>query len=307
MNQFRILGCAVVSLALTVFASAQANILPPNNLHLQDNLLGETNVTEEQFNTIIDSILESYQPLAALHGGKIEAYKGWSNSTVNASAQRMGGKWLINMYGGLARRPEVTPDGFAMVVCHELGHHFAGFPFVSGIRGALNGAWAANEGQSDYFATHSCARRIWANDNAKNTTFESQLDETSVGKCNAQWSKQTDKNLCYRVTAAGQSLGNLLAALGDDPFPDFSTPDSTVRRSTMDAHPNAQCRLDTYLAGALCKVSFNEKLIPGRRALGFGQGSKAAEKEALQNSCVPERENNAEARPRCWFAPRQFN
>ena len=27
------------------------------------------------------------------------------------------------MYGGLARRAEVTEDGFAMVLCHELGHH----------------------------------------------------------------------------------------------------------------------------------------------------------------------------------------
>ena len=71
-------------------------------------------------------------------------------NTVNANASQRGRTWIVNMYGGLARRPEITPDGFAMVLCHELGHHMGGFPFVSG--------WAANEGQSDLFATLSCGR-----------------------------------------------------------------------------------------------------------------------------------------------------
>ena len=61
------------------------------------------------------------------------------------------------MFGGLARHKLVTPDGFALVACHEMGHHLGGAP--------RRGGWASNEGQSDYYATTKCARRIWAEDN----------------------------------------------------------------------------------------------------------------------------------------------
>ena len=54
----------------------------------------------------------------------------------------------------------MTPDGFALVLCHELGHHLAGNPRVQ--------AWAANEGQSDYFSTQSCARELWSGETAEN-------------------------------------------------------------------------------------------------------------------------------------------
>ena len=49
-------------------------------------------------------------------------------------------KWVVAMFGGLARRPEVTKDAFQFVVCHEVGHHLAGWPFAYD--------WASNEGQS---------------------------------------------------------------------------------------------------------------------------------------------------------------
>ena len=47
----------------------------------------------------------------------------WKNDTVNANAQQRGRNWIVNMYGGLARRPEIFFRRFAMVLCHELGHH----------------------------------------------------------------------------------------------------------------------------------------------------------------------------------------
>src|SRR6478609_9034269 len=70
--------------------------------------------------------------------------------------------YRVHMYGGLARRPEVTPDGFTLVVCHEVGHHFGGYPFVR------DAYWAANDGQADYFSTLACARRLWQNQPADN-------------------------------------------------------------------------------------------------------------------------------------------
>ncbi len=289
------LGC------LFIHQSAQATILPPNDLHLEDTPSFTANITEEEFGTLIDEVVELYQPLAALHGAELQAKKLWDNSTVNASAQQMGKLWLINMYGGLARRPEVTQDGFSMVVCHELGHHFGGFPFSPM-------SWAADEGQSDYFATQTCARALWRDQAAENAEFASTVHPEAKFRCDSAWSEEAERNLCYRIAEAGLSLSTLLAALNRQPLPDFSTPSEKVVRRTNHTHPAAQCRLDTYLAGALCTVLFEPRLIPGKGRPFFLRGGKKAEAEAMMVSCDASRQNQLMgSRPACWFRARTFD
>jgi hypothetical protein len=205
------------------------------------------------------------------------------------------------MYGGLARRSEVTPDGFALVVCHELGHHLAGFPF----RGSFLATWAANEGQSDYFATQACARKMWKADIAKNAEYREKVGGYERDRCDAAWTSEADRDLCYRVANAGLSLGSLLAALKKDGEPRFETPDEKKVASTFHGHPAAQCRLDTYLAGAACPVAFLDDIIPGRGQAG-GQGSRAAEETAYRYSCSGASAFAVAARPSCWFAPKAF-
>ena len=289
---------SLVSLVVPAMFSVQAfaSILPPNNLHLEDNIFFAPNMTEQEFNTISNSIIDQYKPLATLHGGTLSANNRWTDATVNASAEQKGSGWVVNMYGGLARRPEVTPDGFAMVVCHEIGHHFGGFSFYQ----RSGGDWAANEGQSDYFATQSCARKIWKAETQVNATFRATVGATEKAACDKAWKEDADQDLCYRTAAAGLSLGTLLGKLGNTGAPSFDSVDKSAVRKTNDAHPKAQCRLDTYLRGAQCPVAFDEKIIPGRKN-AKGQKSKEAELEAVKYSCSTMGELAEFARPTCWF------
>lgn len=285
-----------VTLLAGISAWANASILPPNDLHLEDNQEMIANMTEAEFKEIIDGVVQHYIQPAAQYKANIKVNALWSNSTVNASAQQMGNSWIINMYGGLARRPEVTADGFAMVVCHELGHHFAGFPFKGP-------SWAANEGQSDYFATHTCARRVWGNQKDINAQFRTQVGDFEKDKCDAAYTEQADRDLCYRTSAAGFSLANLLSKLGSSSEPRFDTPDARKVSRTSDSHPAAQCRLDTYFQGALCGKPYDAMLIPGKKH-ARGQGSLQAEEESAKYSCT---ELDAKAfglRPTCWFKSR---
>ena len=130
---------------------SRAACFPPNKLHLTPSPLEKSNISQAKFNQIIDKAEQIYAPIIQSHRGKLVFNRLWKDNTVNASANQDGANWEVNMYGGLARRPEVTPDGFAMVVCHELGHHLGGYAFVN----ESEMTWAANEGQSDYFATHA--------------------------------------------------------------------------------------------------------------------------------------------------------
>jgi subtilisin-like proprotein convertase family protein len=291
-------------LMATLFAAeAQASFLPQNNLHLQDNLLGFTNVEETEFNGIIDKVAKYYSPIVKSHGGTLNMIRDWNDSTVNAYAAQEMSNWNVKMFGGLARRPEITPDGFTAVVCHEMGHHLGGFYFYAN----SSTEWAASEGQSDYFATHSCLPNIWRNEKDNNAKSRATASPFIRSQCDGVWHTTDAQNLCYRVASAGESLATMLSALRNGEAPKFETPDPKEVDVTSIEHPAAQCRLDTYLQGALCTQSFDEKIIPGR-ANRYGQNSKQVELLSQASSCHAAAGFAFGTRPRCWFAPRlQFN
>jgi subtilisin-like proprotein convertase family protein len=274
-----------------------ASILPPNDLHKYDRQEAIANMTEPEFNSIIDSVSSQYTSIVQAHGAQLKMENNWTDSTVNAYASQQGSDWLVHMFGGLARRPEITKDGFALVVCHELGHHLAGFP-LKGDR------WAATEGQSDYFATQSCAKRIWSNDpQTISHDYRGEIPGFVADICDEQWHDTTDQAVCYRTQAASVSLANLLSALSSGPTPSFDIHDPTVVEQTYQAHPNAQCRLDTYSSGAICQTAFEVSNIPGRNHPS-GQHSLDAELVASESSCMEAKGLDQGNRPKCWFAPK---
>lgn len=275
-------------------SSAFADFMPPNNLHLQDGLLRGQNLTEKDFNEVIDEAEAIYKPLLkSTQNSTLKVNRLWTNNTVNASAIQFGNGWEVNMYGGLARRPEITRDGFAIVLCHEIGHHMGGYPFASN--------WAADEGQSDYFATLSCGRLLWKNELAKNAESREIIEDLPKAKCDATFETEDEQNLCYRLMIAGKSTADLLSALGGTKAA-WNTPDKKVVGSTYHMHPEGQCRLDTYMQGALCTTKFDETLIPGK-SLGNKRNSADAERESARVTCTQFDDFEVGYRPLCWFKP----
>jgi len=290
----RLSRSALAGLAL-MGSAAYADFLPPNNLHLQDNPRAATGVTEAQFNAVIDEAVAFYGPLFQdKFNAKLKVNRLWSNSTVNASANQFFSNWEVSMYGGLARRPETTADGFALVLCHEIGHHLGGYPFTSFL------GWAADEGQSDYFAALSCARDLWKDDLEKNALAREQISKYPKELCDKAWTDEADQNLCYRTMLGSKSTGDLLSAL-EGVFSTYETPDMSVVNATSHSHPHGQCRLDTMMAAALCPQVFEAHAIPGKD-LGFKKNSASAEEASGRFTCLKQ-EFNVGVRPACWFKP----
>lgn len=295
MRKFSVVAslCLVSGIAL---AHPSESFLPKNDLYKQDHLFWtNSEINEQKFKDIIDHVGSIYESIVKAHGGKLVIEKNWSDPTVNAYATQNGSTWSVAMFGGLARRPETTPDGFALVVCHELGHHLAGFAFYG------NGDWAASEGQSDYFATQACSRMIWGDQKEENAKSAATVHPTAKSKCDASWSTEDDRNLCYRTAMGGKSLADLLSALGGTTA-DFDKPDQSQVSRTDVAHPEGQCRLDTYFNGSLCTLPFDAGVIPGKDHQD-GQTSRAAERVASQYSCMTSGGYSVGLRPRCWFKP----
>ena len=253
-----------------------STFMPENDLDKYDSLFGG-NITEDQFNKAIDQVESVYQPIIANLGGNLVIDRNWNDPTVNAYANReYGNVWKVAMFGGLARRSEINYDGFIMVICHEVGHHIAGFPFVQD--------WASSEGQSDYFAANVCAPKIWEDGGLGDEVY---LPSTARGYCNRNYTEDFDRKVCYRTMAASKSISDLLGALNSERPVSFDTPSLVVVKKTMTSHPPAQCRLDTYMAGSVCSVGWADGVVP-----------KNKRENDFYNCTMGEA-----ARPRCWYAP----
>ena len=282
-------------------AAAKASTLPLNQLHLEDNPKVFYRVTPNDFHRIIQRVIREFAPIVRRHGAELQVEERWYDSTVNAFADRPSPNvWSVHMFGGLARRKEVSQDGFALVVCHELGHHLGGYPY----KWNMGNVWAASEGQSDYFATQVCARKIWEKEIEENARHRDTVPAFARRVCDIRLGEQKDRDLCYRTAEAGLSLANLLNRLQDNRRPvAFETFSRERVQETYTKHPQAQCRLDTYLNGAACRRPFDVERIPGD-AMRLASGSQLdMEKEAALYSCEDTGSPMDGSRPACWFRP----
>ncbi len=241
-------------------------------------------LTEAAFNSTIDRVEALYKEEITGMGGVLVINRLWSDGTVNASAQRTGNKFILNMYGGLARHEEITNDGFALVLCHEMGHQLGGAPKVKN----WMMKWATNEGQADYFATLKCLRRYFVADDNEKLVASLDVPQTVTSTCANQFTARLDQLMCMRGAMAGLSVGSLFKSFGQSGDIDFATPDTREVRKTYNAHPKPQCRLDTYYAGAVCGVAVTAPVSQTDFKLG---------------TCTDATVSKAGLRPRCWFQP----
>lgn len=304
MKSFRHFGCLVLALVQTAaFASVSnqnhlkneakehCDFIPKNDLKIPVGANLQGGITEDEFNDVINKVVKFYEPIVKQKGGKLKVNRLWTDDTVNASAQRQGKYWVLNMYGGLARHAETTVDGFALVVCHELGHHLGGFPQYGTSQGTAD--WASNEGQSDYFATMKCFRRVFEKENNSEVISAMSVPSIVSDQCATTFKSTAEIDLCIRGSMGGKVLANLLWSLANanNPLarkPSFETPDQTQVQATKDGHPKAQCRLDTYFAGSICSASYTDD---------FG------ETDPVTGACAMENGDTSGTRPLCWYKP----
>jgi hypothetical protein len=265
--------------------NGKSGFLPENDLHIPVGFKSlDGGLSQAQFNHVIAKVKKIYDPIVSNMGGRFEVERLWDDTTVNAYAKRdTPSVWTVQMFGGLARHPAITQDGFTLVLCHELGHHIGGAPKK---RDGMN-PWAGSEGQSDYFATLKCLRRVFLNDNNDAIVKKLEVPATLAKACKANHSNE-DVSICIRSGMAGASVAALFSSIGQTKSADFSTPDRTVVSSNVDSHPDTQCRLDTFFQGAVCEVSFNEDV---------------SQKDEIQGTCHQVLGHKIGLRPRCWHKP----
>ena len=266
----------LLSVMLFSFNSSAKNCtLIQNNKGLSIPTMSSTGISKDQFENVLKEFTGIYSPIVSQYGYKLVMNDKWEAATINSDTFVSGNSWIIDAYGGLARYMSMTPAGYMLVLCHEIGHHLGGYPRVSG--------WASNEGQSDYYSAMKCFSRT-----SYSRSFKTRIN--SVGsECQLQHNGSAI-NVCINTANAGYVLANVLRDLANSPNSvSFDTPDRTQVEVTDDSHPNAQCRLDTYFAGSTCGVS---KDVP------------FSSNDPKPGACSKENGDSVGVRPLCWYKPK---
>ena len=236
----------------------------------------------------ISSILKThFDPIIISKGGELEIILDTVSSRINATASRVDNLWKIKFFGGMLNHRLMNKNLFTAILCHELGHHIAGAPLKKARSHSV--AWVSVEGQADYFTTNICLKKLYLY--SDNETFVKRVNVNSFikRKCESTSSTLDESYLCQRLLYVSEELGRFIVKIkagrrgSREPVPRFSKPDIRKVKSTMEQHPMAQCRLDSFFQGTLCQDFYisndlkNCKDIWGDHLYG--------------------------ARPRCWYAP----
>jgi hypothetical protein len=263
-----------------------ASILPENNraIPVTDKTDG---LSELQYNQVIDKVEAVYRPMIEKLGKKLTIQRLWEDPRVNAGTTIKGNEIILRMYGGYARHPLITEDAYALVMCHEFGHHFGGVP--KKLDQELNGIWASVEGQADYYATLKCLRKVFRRDNNIEIVSKLKGPKDAQDKCAATFDTEWEIALCIRTILAGMVNSSISADIRHTEVPTIETPDPSIVELTVETHPVPQCRLDTYFNGAVCEVSSYLPLSNTNEVTG---------------TCHPKTGHDSGTRPLCWYNPK---
>ena len=245
-----------IGLALILFNLSYAGSLGPG-IDQEDKAWSigpEENLGSEVTRQIFYEVIHKVHSLYVHHGHEqgrdmIIGVSDWDYPHFSAWAREEDKHFTINFWGGFARIPTMTVKGFILTACHEVGHILGGHPRVK-IKDSKN---MSAEGQSDYFATALCMKKYF-------TTYSdeiesaNELNPNAASKCYEKFpNNQEQMELCLNVAKAGQDFSAVLTYVRDtDNHISYDTPSQTVVGETLfNSYPTIQCRLDTYLAGAL--------------------------------------------------------
>lgn len=261
--------------------SAHASF-PENELRIPVGQKSNGGISELEFHQVIDQVMKIYAPKVENLGGTLNISRSWQSDKVNASTNRFAHVYQVNMFGGMARHPYMTRDGFTLVLCHELGHHLGGAPKVKN----PEQRWASNEGQSDYWAVLKCLREVFKDQDNATILNEMIVPELVSKSCQGIYPNQEENLICQRSLMASLVIGKLYASLVDQNPPQFETPSAKIVRQTSDHHPHFQCRLDTFYQGSLCDRPLDGEL---------------SNQDASVGTCYSGSGDSIGFRPTCWF------
>lgn len=253
-------------------------------ISLSFTLTVQAGMDPHQVETLSKKFEELIQKRPELAGKTLQVEFDWDRDQVNAHYEYRHEKIKLVFWKGFLANPRLTQGAFLATACHELGHVIGGAP-------KEESQWRPHhtiEGQADYFTTLKCLRWVMKDEELRSLLTGSQ-DPLVIEKCQSQFKNSYEGENCQKNAQAGLDFVRLFeGSKNPRERANFSTPSPIVAGGTYGIHPNFQCRLDIFFAGALCQES--EKL-------------SLSQKNPFVGAC----QEGLGARPVCWFIKEEYS
>jgi hypothetical protein len=255
-------------------------------------------IDQEAFNQIIFNTQILYLSEIQNLPTHLTISKIWDSPISNAYAEQLRetNELKLEFHGEWTKTSKATYDSFVALVCHEFGHILGGAPrLVSrGFRNSQLPIYLSTEGQADYFAASKCLKKYFTTFHSQESTNFAQLNEypylsaRNYREIKRLCHETENEELCLRVFLAGHDMLQNYASIFNNPnfFNIYPIPRS-VSLTVRDGYPIFNCRVWTYLSGALCSASIESNFSP------FDPNENTCD---LTHPLINQR-------PRCWYSP----
>jgi hypothetical protein len=233
---------------------------------------------------IVADTVRLYEPVARAQRLAFDFQIPLDQMDLVASAHNDGVTAIVRIDGGVLASPRLTPDSLRITVCHELGHIFGGatrrnVPLEwDGARAADGKSLLSAEGQADYYATLVCFRKMVEGQDHRAALEGRVVPAVAKAKCERSWGADSEEALvCERAFVGSLDFLNFVK---DFPIALEASAPEIAEEPIIDMYPSRQCRLDTLVAGALCRSRFPLQLDRDRPG-----SSDCPQLEARRPSC----------------------
>lgn len=271
-----------------------------------------SSITKLESEKIIKRIHDIYGPVVQkIYRRSLVFELLWEDDGINAFAGIERRNRVVRVLGGESRHQMMTKDIYTLVLCHEVGHHIGGLPKTYRIDEGISKTTA--EGVADYFAASKCMKKVIQFEKNSEIVKGLNVDPFVKKECEQVWQNKNDIAICERIATTGLLKTRFHEALkNSNDISHFETPDENVVSETITmGYPSKQCRLDTYLAGALCNK--NADLLPSRHSearpeiIAMGIGRPLTLSDVNEGYCGRNEGYRIGARPLCWFNPEKYS
>jgi hypothetical protein len=223
---FALVRCALIIAVHFIGNEAFAKTYPPcpkdrpDYFCISQDMAPNSLIDIVQFYTIPAQILQLFQTELAQKPYPLVLNAEWESPFFGAGVSLYENNFRLMILGGTTRIKGLTPDAYAAIVCHELGHVIGGSPFQT----IALAAWSSAEGQSDFFAANVCLPRYFRSLNETEDKIPARIEEAG-----------------YHMI---QSFDQVIKE--GDGFIRFKADTTKTNATLINTYPSLQCRYENF-------------------------------------------------------------
>ena len=210
---------------------------------------------EVTFNETLHEARIFFSPIYKKHGKELTIIGDWSYDENNAKAMAYTtNHFFIEVYGGALKAKGTNKDSLRAMICHEVGHHIGGAPYVPRYYEDYYLFRGSSEGQADYYAAQRCLKNWFSGENHWRELEKYRFSEKDKKFCTKYEEGQENIGLCLRVITAFKRM----LQINIDESVSFQykarNPNYQYALASSVTHPSKECRLETVYAGVICNA-----------------------------------------------------